>query len=414
MVTEADFRKLVKDALEHLYDPAYLATHPLLPQLETLTNANRLTRAQKLRSLLKEAIEAIRPQRNLPAHAPEWRSYRALQYRYVQGMSHGQVESELGISLRQLQRELHKGLDALAALLWEMRVTEAKSSPEAAWPEMGEVQALRNEMSQWRLAREACEVHALLDEALGMLKPLLGQPAPNLRIELPASLAPVLVDATLTRQALFQILRLALQNADGNEIHVEANARGNRVGILIHCLAGGINPLAPDWQMAQLLFEQQGGTLTAEAPAGAGARLLISLPQASPPRVLVIDDNQATHQLFERYLRPHFYEVAHAYSGPDALTQVVETPPDIIILDVMMPTVDGWQVLRGLAEDPMAAAIPVVVCSVLKEPELALSLGARAYLKKPVDRLELLATLAKIQSPAPLAGAAPPSGRQGT
>ena len=51
-----------------------------------------------------------------------------------------------------------------------------------------------------------------------------------------------------------------------------------------------------------------------------------------------------------------------------------------------MPNVDGWQVLRGLARDPATARIPVVICSVLKEPELAFSLGARAYLKKPVDR----------------------------
>ncbi len=78
---------------------------------------------------------------------------------------------------------------------------------------------------------------------------------------------------------------------------------------------------------------------------------------------------------------------------------VAENPPDLIILDVMMPTMDGWQVLRSLKQNPGTEKIPIIVCSVLKEPELAISLGARAYLKKPVDRLELLATLERILHP---------------
>ena len=411
MVTEADFRKLVKEALEHLYDPAYLATHPLLPQLATITNTSRLTRAQKLRGTLKEAIEAIRPQQDLPATAPEWRSYLALRYRYVQGMSLGQVESELGLSLRQLQRELHKGLDAVTTLLWEMRAADGGEETDRLLSETGEIQELRNEMNQWHLSREACEVRILLDDAQWMLRPFLSQGALNLRVELPASLSPVLVDVTLTRQALFQILRLVWQHAGENEVLLQASARDNQVEIVMQCQACVIDPHAPEWQMAQLLFEQQGGMLAAEALTGTGAKVVIHLPQANPPRVLIIDDNLATHQLFERYLAPHFYEVAHAYSGSDALPLVAETSPHIIILDVMMPTVDGWQVLRDLTKNPLTAAIPIIICSVLMEPELAVSLGARAYLKKPVGRLELLATLAKLlrQSPATPAEAIPPS-----
>ena len=88
----------------------------------------------------------------------------------------------------------------------------------------------------------------------------------------------------------------------------------------------------------------------------------------------------------------------------------IEARPDLITLDVMMPSMDGWQVLRDLAQNPATQHIPVIVCSVLKEPELAFSLGARAYLKKPVDRLELLATLARLRPAAgPSAAARPPA-----
>jgi CheY-like chemotaxis protein len=407
-VTETDFRKRVKEALEHLYDTAYLATHPLLEQLASAGHSNHMTRAQKLRGTLKDAIEALRPQADLPASGSEWRSYLALRYRYVQSMSLAQIEAELGLSLRQVQRELHKGLDAVTALLWEMRVTKPEAG-ELAAAEPGEVQALRDEMDQWRVSREACAVTALLEETVWMLEPLFGQPAMHLQVELPDALSPVLVDVTLTRQALFQILRLALQQAQGGSVVLGARARGNRVELLLQCPAGKLDAQAPDWQMAQLLFEQQGGTLAAEAPSPAGTQVVISLPRAHPQRVLIVDDNPATHQLLERYLAPHFYEVAHAGSGGDALQLAAETTPDIIILDVMMPSMDGWQVLRALTENPATASIPVVVCSVLKEPELAVSLGARVYLKKPVDRLELLATLRRLRGPAPLGAAGPPS-----
>jgi CheY-like chemotaxis protein len=116
--------------------------------------------------------------------------------------------------------------------------------------------------------------------------------------------------------------------------------------------------------------------------------------------VLVIDDNAAIHQLIERYLAPQHYEIIHARNGQEALQFAGDRRPDAITLDVMMPNVDGWQVLRGLSDNPATAHIPVIICSVLKEPELAFSLGAKAYLKKPVDRLELIATLARVLSSA--------------
>jgi CheY-like chemotaxis protein len=120
------------------------------------------------------------------------------------------------------------------------------------------------------------------------------------------------------------------------------------------------------------------------------------LPRVTPTRVLVVDDNPAIQQLFERYLAPQQYDVIHARSGSEALRLAEEMQPSVITLDVMMPTMDGWQVLRALQQNPATAHIPIVVCSVLNEPEIALSLGARAYLKKPIDRLTLVETLTQV------------------
>lgn len=389
-----EFARQVKDALEHLYDPAHLEVHPLLAHFAEGTSLDGITRAQKLRSLLKDAVEALRPLAGSPSTSPAWRSYLALRYRYVQGMSAGEAADELGLSLRQLQRELHKGLAALAALL-RQRCTPGGDS--AALP--GQATDLRHELDQWKLSRQPCQVRALIDETLWMLGPLLSQQGASVQVNIPEALPPVLADSTLTRQALLQVLRLLLQATPGATVEASARLVGGGVDLVLKGPAARFDPQAEAWQTARLLMAQQGGALTAAALAEGDMQVVFHLSRSNVARVLVIDDNPGLHQLFERYLAPHCYEVLHAEDGDTALRLAAECQPDVITLDVMMPNIDGWRVLRELAERPATAHIPVIVCSVLKEPELALSLGARAYLKKPVSRLELLAALANLHLP---------------
>lgn len=116
-----EFRKYVKSALSHLHDPAALALHPLAAQLLEPADDNQGSSAQRLRAALIAGIEALRPAPDVPATSHEWRCYRALHDRYVLGLSAHDVERELGVGRRQVHRELHKGLDALAALLWSRR-----------------------------------------------------------------------------------------------------------------------------------------------------------------------------------------------------------------------------------------------------------------------------------------------------
>jgi CheY-like chemotaxis protein len=409
MTSDSQLRKQVKEVLEHLYDPAYLAAHPLAARLAPLDENGHNSRAQRLRAALKQSIEALRPPSDLARSAPEWRSYLALRCRYVQGMSLGQVEHELGISQRQLQRELHKGLDAVTAVLAEdYPPAEAAQAPGAPLQAV-EADALRKELGQWQFTRAAYHVQGLLGDALATLEPLLGGPVPNLQVNLPPDLPPVWVDATLMRQALVYLLRPIL--VASQTVALSASAEAQHMVLLLAGLAVIVNPQAPDWQMCELLLSQQGGTLaTRHLPATGMTEVEVRLPRAAAPRILIIDDNQAIHQLIERYLAAHMYEVLHAYSGSMAQQQAEQDQPDVILLDVMMPQVDGWQVLRTLKSEDSTAAIPVIVCSVLKEPELAVSLGAHAYLKKPVERLELLAALAGLRRWSARAGASHPGG----
>jgi len=113
-------------------------------------------------------------------------------------------------------------------------------------------------------------------------------------------------------------------------------------------------------------------------------------------RILVVDDVLPNLQLLEAKLRAEFYEVDLAANGPDALAKAQAWAPDVILLDVMMPDMDGFEVCRRLKADPATAHLPVVMVTALTEqPERVrgLEAGADDFLSKPVDDAALFARL---------------------
>ncbi|MCP5362011.1 MAG: response regulator [Hyphomicrobiales bacterium] len=113
-----------------------------------------------------------------------------------------------------------------------------------------------------------------------------------------------------------------------------------------------------------------------------------------PGRVLVVDDLVPNVKLLEAKLSNDYYEVFSAFSGQEALDKVKEVQPDIILLDIMMPEMDGFEVCRRLKADPETALIPVVMVTALSEQEdrvRGLEAGANDFITKPIDDLHLLA-----------------------
>ena len=96
--------------------------------------------------------------------------------------------------------------------------------------------------------------------------------------------------------------------------------------------------------------------------------------------------------LFRRFL-DGIYEVVEATSSEQALHLARTVRPRVITLDVMMPSQDGWEILQTIKHDPITENIPVIICSVLRERELALSLGAADCLAKPVTGPQLVSAL---------------------
>lgn len=124
-----------------------------------------------------------------------------------------------------------------------------------------------------------------------------------------------------------------------------------------------------------------------------------SLDQQRKPTVLIIEDTKMIGNLMELYLRQNGFKTMFALNGVSGLELAREHRPDMITLDVMMPEMDGWQVLLELKSDTRTRDIPVVIVSVLRDRQIGFELGAADYLTKPVVREELIACAQRLTAP---------------
>jgi PAS domain S-box-containing protein len=167
--------------------------------------------------------------------------------------------------------------------------------------------------------------------------------------------------------------------------------------------------------LTKRLAELHGGDVGVTSALGKGSVFTLRLPlsraeaekpvETAPPAtahvhdvrplVLVVDDNQHAADLLVRLLDRGGFRAEIAASGKEALAKARELRPAAITLDILLPGIDGWDVLAQLKRHDATRDIPVVVVSVVDKPELGRALGAMDYFVKPVDGKELLSRLAK-------------------
>jgi len=120
----------------------------------------------------------------------------------------------------------------------------------------------------------------------------------------------------------------------------------------------------------------------------------VTVPDSEPPKILIVDDHPSSRMTAVALLSVEGYKVLEADSGPDALNRVVEADPDLILLDVMMPGMDGFEVCRHLKQDEQTRLIPVIFITALNDRRsriMGIEAGGDDFLTKPFDRLELSA-----------------------
>ena len=167
--------------------------------------------------------------------------------------------------------------------------------------------------------------------------------------------------------------------------------------------------------ITKMFAEMMGGMIDVTSVEGEGTTFTVTLPkvvnddtsdldQPSAEQsddkdytVLVIDDDDSAQDMMKRFLEKQGYSVIQAKSGEMGLKLATEHMPDLITLDVMMPEMDGWEVLNTLQSNERSKKIPVIMLSMANEPDIGYSLGATDYLTKPVDWNELSNILSKHQ-----------------
>src|SRR5262249_6381548 len=173
--------------------------------------------------------------------------------------------------------------------------------------------------------------------------------------------------------------------------------------------------------LTRRLVEAHGGSIAVVSRLGEGSRFTVRLPEATLPDapapepapaaaepvaaadrrpVLIIDHDVRAAELLRTYLASAGYEVSVATSGEIGLQAARSGRPDAILLDVMMPGIDGWDVIRELKNDDSLSDIPVFFASIIDDRKAGIALGAAEYFVKPVDHDALLAQLAKHVIPA--------------
>ena len=405
MIARESFARHVRDALASFYDPVRLQNHPLV-ELLVPQHGPQETKGQALRELLREAIERLRPDSAIPFGRPEWFGYRIMWLRYVEALDQEQVCQEIGISRASFYRHHQDALQALVSILWDkyQRSEASDQQKEEDRPASEREELLREEAMRL--------VHASRHQVLNLgevmqgvertIAPLIRQQGVRLEVDLAVSLPTISGDPTMLRQIILNLLTEALKFVASSALRIEVTTEHN--ALLWHLgglTAGAEQSLAnmPGFAISKRLLEGYGGKLWLGPDSERGTAICFAMPTAARRTILIIDNDMDTIRLYRRYLQPHAYITKVVSDGSEAWQFLAETKPDLILLDVLMPREDGWDILQRLKTRPETASIPVIICSVLSQPRLALALGATDVLQKPIDRTALLEAVQRALAP---------------
>ncbi|GGJ77124.1 hypothetical protein GCM10010123_03900 [Pilimelia anulata] len=268
-------------------------------------------------------------------------------------------------------------------------------------------------------------------DLLTALRPLVDRKELHAHNELPALTAHV--DPVRYRQMLENLLSNAIKfTPAGGHITLTGAAAGPQVTVSvtdtgIGIEAGDHHRVFEEFQqvgdptqrqagtglglaLTRRLAQAHGGDIRMRSEPGQGSQFTLYLPAAMPTpsersesrregaalgRVLLIEDDLRAAELVRTYLTAAGYDVQLASTGEAGLQMARANPPDAVLLDVQLPGMDGWEVLRQFKNDAGLATVPVLVVTVLDERRTGVAMGAAEYFVKPVEHGELLAALAR-------------------
>lgn len=392
-----EFLRQVRDVLARLFDTVHLQRHPLGAALVPAELVDPRVRAQYLRETVTQAVGTLKPPVHVSPHDPAYRPYGILRHRYLEGMVPEDVQEALAIGRRQYFREQQRAVRAVAALLWVERVPAAAIEPDRR-------QSLNDELEQLGVRSQSVDLAQVAQEAIAAVRPLAASRGVGISVSDQGSVR-ALADEDIARQVMIEVLGALLQRCSAGFIEVLVSAGPPWVSLVVTAsLPAEVAAVDKALVTGARLAGRMGGSLVT-ADRDGSCRVTLKLPMREEQVVVIVDDNPTTLQLFRRYLEPYSYRAVPIQDSGTALQEIRRLRPDAVVLDIMMRDVDGWRILQGLRADPSTMSVPVLVCSVLSDEQLALTIGATAYLRKPVSQVELVRALARaLQAPSALPG----------
>lgn len=369
------FIEQVKAALEKLYD--FQALHESLLARQFAARAGD-TGARQLRSDLIDAIESLNPGQNVAANSGTARLYNLIYLHYISRMTIQQAAWEVGVSLRQAYRDLRRGQELVSAVMWHKLNTESAAPAHSA---------VDNELSRLGNTTVA-PLQDLLDAAIRPIQVLADKYAVAIHIEAPERPILLTTNPVIAQQVLTYVLSQIVQQVSPPSLTIQLKDEAQFA--LARYEGDGLPGLQIEPAIRQMMEQVQWAFVDSADGNGRAIGLRLTRQKAL---ILVIDDNEGLTHLLQRYLTDDAYTVMSAPNTEQGVEIVAQLQPDAILLDVMMPGIDGWELLQRLRMRGETQAIPVIICSVINDPELAFALGAAQHVSKPVTRESLLAAL---------------------
>ncbi len=389
-----DFEDNIRDLLVNLYDYLKLINNTLAQQLQADRAGS--DRAQAVRRTILDAVDDMKSEKSAQLTSRQNRLYNILLLRYVEEQATAEVLSQLALSERQYYREHQRAIQTVSQIVWDKHFAgEPLASDETV--------SLIEELDHLQLAaaNKGISPKEEIRRAIAATRVIAEQRDVSVELREDSDELVILhVAQPVFLQFVIYITNKLIQATEsGRNIEISVRLEDSEPIIEIHS-----DSLARAWQTFydrlqadntfNELMKRLGADIESSMGSEGGTRIVLRFDHQIH-KILVVDDNPDTISLFKRYLGNLPYQVLSTHDENDAMLIAQRTPLICIILDIMLPEKDGWQILQSYKSHPLTKDIPVLICSVLEMKDLALSLGADGYLKKPPTRDEFLSILSE-------------------
>jgi PAS domain S-box-containing protein len=366
----------------------------------------------------------------------EMREIDRLKSQFLANMSH-ELRTPLN-SIIGFSRVILKGIDGPVTELQQQDLTAIYNSGQHLLGLINDILDLAKiEAGKMELAFDEVNIADVVNSVLSTMSGLIKDKPIQMKRIIEPDLPSVRADAIRVRQVMINLLSNASKFTDEGDILVEVGLKPgptgrNEIRVSVTDTGPGISEedqeklFQPFSQVddsptrktggtglglsiCQQLINMHGGKIWVESAIGRGSTFHFTLPLFRKERerdiipsrdniILAIDDDPQVIGLYDRYLQPQGYRVVPLTDPAHALERVKQLRPFAVTLDIMMPGIDGWQVLDALKGDPETRNTPVIVCSIIEDLEKGFNLGASDYLVKPILEEDLVNALDRLNT----------------